>query len=123
MTGKKTTKETKCNAFLNRLKEATGCANISELSRFFDVSPSTISRWAGKKTLPDGQDAPVLLRGVNPDWVRSGRGKKLAAAPAAPPCAFQAVACPLRVEIKRMLKICGHCEAWAAVFQLDGGRQ
>lgn len=105
-------------AFTHRLKEATGCCNISELSQFFEVAHSTVSGWFANMRLPVHQENFLRLRGINPEWVRAGRGKKYCSPL---PLGAEAVSlkldCPLKTDLRRMLKACEHCSAWTAVLQ------
>ena len=112
------------STFATRLKEATGCYNISELSQFFDVAHSTVSGWLTNMRLPVHQENFLRLRGINPDWVYTGKGKKSSSPP---PLNAEAVslkiACPLKTDLQRMLKACDHCAAWAAFIQTPSPKQ
>ena len=117
---KKASTSTK-DSFTKRLKSATGYANKSELSSFFDVAHSTIANWIAKGKLPIGQENLLRLRGINPEWVQSGKGRKLLElSPRIISDAQLEIVCPLRVDLQRILKICGNCSAWSSILQNQG---
>ena len=114
----------KQTSFAQRLKEATGCYNISELSQFFEVAYSTVTGWLSDMRIPIAQQNFLRLRGINPDWICTGKGKKYLSQPLLNAEAVSLkIACPLKTDLQRMLKACDHCSAWAAFIQSPSEKQ
>lgn len=69
---------TSFKAQLMRIKTETDCWTQAALARFFGVNSSSVSQMIRRKTLTSN----VLLKLVeklqlNPEWVRTGKGKKV----------------------------------------------
>ena len=108
-----------CNRkFYERLKEITGCRNMSELSLFFGVSHSTITEWKKHASLPFEQRNLLKLRGLNPDWLEGGNGSVQVQFPEGSEVALK-LNCPLKADIIKMLSACESCATWAGIIKTN----
>ena len=68
--------DTKFEAFLKRVYEATGMASQSELATALNINRSAITQARKKNSVPDKWILQLFRSfGLNPDWVETGTGQ------------------------------------------------